>query len=286
MFTTGSKFFYAVATAAFLAAFGLAWTTGGNGLGPLTAGYKGSVGDHLGYTILMFTAVAAFFFGMVSSAFRDADPEAEAEVAGTDAVPAVAPAGVSYWPALAGFSVGLIVLGLVVSNVLFVVGIILLGLVTLEWLVQAWAERATGDPATNRAIRNRLMYPLEVPILSVLALGLVIVSVSRVLLAVSSLGAVAVAAVVAILVLGAGAFVAQRPRVSSNTIALLLFVGAVALLAAGVVAATAGERSFEEHEGEHSVEEPEGGAETTPGADEGGTTGDQEGGLAPLGGGD
>lgn len=282
MFTTGAKFFYAVATAAFLAAFGLAWTTGGNGLGPLTAGYKGSVGDHLGYTILMFSAVVALFFGFVSSAFRDADAEAAAEVAGTDAVPAVAPATVSYWPALAAFSAGLVVLGLVVSNVLFVIGLIALGFVTLEWLVQAWSERATGDPASNRAIRNRLMYPLEIPLGGAAVILFVVVSLSRVFLAVSSLGAVVVAGVISLLVLGGGTLVAQKPKVSANVVALLLFVSAIGILTAGIIGANAGERDFEheEHpaagtsvEGDHGTDEPVPAGDESP----------DEGGLAPIG---
>ena len=57
MLTTGSKFFFAVGIVALVAAAALGWTTDGNGLGPLSAGYKGSVGDHLGYAILVFTGV-------------------------------------------------------------------------------------------------------------------------------------------------------------------------------------------------------------------------------------
>jgi hypothetical protein len=272
MFTTGAKFFYAVAIVAFLAALGLGWTTGGNGLGPLTGGYKGSVGDHLGYTILLFTAATSLFFGLTTSAFRDADPDAAAEVAGTDVVPAVAPATVSYWPAVAAFALGIVVLGLVLSNVVFVAGLIVLGFVILEWLVQAWSERATGDPATNKAIRNRLMYPLEIPIGGVLAIGLVVFSLSRVLLAVSKAGAVVAAGVLAVIVLAVGTLIAQKPRISSNVVAGLLFVGAIGVLTAGVAGVTAGERDFE-HEEEHSEETEE-------------PAGEEEGGLAPIGAGD
>jgi DeoR/GlpR family transcriptional regulator of sugar metabolism len=38
------------------AAYG--WSTGGDRLGPLTAGYWGAVGDHLGYTLLVATGLA------------------------------------------------------------------------------------------------------------------------------------------------------------------------------------------------------------------------------------
>ena len=29
---------------------------------------------------------------------------------------------------------------------------------------QRWSERATGDAEVNRQIRNRLMYPIEIPV--------------------------------------------------------------------------------------------------------------------------
>ena len=48
------------------AAYG--WTTGGNGLGPVSVGYKGGVGDHFGYTVLFVAAVISFGLGIASLA--------------------------------------------------------------------------------------------------------------------------------------------------------------------------------------------------------------------------
>src|SRR3954453_15881246 len=49
-------------------------------LGPLTGGWKGGVGNHLAYTSLVSVAVLSGLLGGLFLAFRDADPEAEAEV--------------------------------------------------------------------------------------------------------------------------------------------------------------------------------------------------------------
>ena len=54
------------------------------------------------------------------------------------------------------FGAGLVVLGLVISNVLFMVGCFLLVGVLVEWMVLAWSDRATGDPEVNRRLRRRM----------------------------------------------------------------------------------------------------------------------------------
>jgi hypothetical protein len=65
-----------------------------------------------------------------------------------------------------------------------------------------------------------------------------------------------VAIVVAAAVLGLSALIATRPRISSSLVAGVAVVGAVALLAGGVVGAVAGERDIEPHE-EEGVESTE-----------------------------
>src|SRR5690606_33732956 len=58
MITTGTKLYAGYLAAALLGAVVYGYTTGGNHVGPLTLGYKGSVGDHFGYGILLGLAVA------------------------------------------------------------------------------------------------------------------------------------------------------------------------------------------------------------------------------------
>lgn len=255
MFTTGSKWFLGLGLVSLVLAAAYGWTTGGNGLGPLTAGYKGGVGDHLGYTLLVSIALAAFFLGLVAIATRDAAPSALAELAGTEVAPRVsAPAHAAYWPIVGAFGAALVVLGLVISNVLFIVGFFVLLAVTVEWMVLAWSDRATGDPETNRLVRNRVMGPFEVPLAGFLVVGGTVAAISRVLLTSSEVGAVGVATALGIAILAIGALIATKPRLSPNVIAGVLALCAVGVVAAGVASGARGERVIEHHQ-----EEPGGG---------------------------
>jgi len=264
MFKTGSKFLYALAAFGFVAAVVYAVATGGDAvgmdaiLGPLTLGYKGGVGDHTGYAVLIGLAGTALFAGIFMSSLRDADPEAEAQVVGLDVVPElVVPTEVNYWPVVGAFSIGAVTLGLATGPTLFVIGMVGLTITTVEWAAAAWAERATGDPEVNRALRNRLMYPVEIPGLAVLGVGGMVLAVSRILLALPKTGSYLVFALVPAAFLAIGALVALRPKLSQSVIAAMLVVGGLAILAGGVAAAIAGPR---EHEGGH--EENSGHGET------------------------
>ena len=68
-------------------------------IGPLTIGWKGGIGDHLAYGVLLGVAVAAGFVGIVLTAFREADASAVAQVVDLEAAPLTrAPLGANYWP--------------------------------------------------------------------------------------------------------------------------------------------------------------------------------------------
>ena len=54
MITTAAKWFFGLGLVSFVLAVVYGYSTGGNRLGPLTAGYYGGVGDHLGYTLLIW----------------------------------------------------------------------------------------------------------------------------------------------------------------------------------------------------------------------------------------
>lgn len=265
MFTTGSKWFFGLGTVAFVMAVVYGYSTGGDLLGPLTAGYWGGVGDHLGYTILVSIAIAGDLLGLLSLATRDASPSALAELAGTETAPeALVPRHGAYWPLVGAFGVGLVVLGLVISNVLFVAGFFVLLAVGVEWMVLAWSDRATGDPDTNRLVRNRLMATFEVPLAGFLIVGGTVAALSRLFLTSSKLGAVAVATVLGVLILALGALIATRPKLSANAVAAILVVCAVGVVAVGVGSAARGERVIEHHEEDHGGEGAEEGHEIGP----------------------
>lgn len=269
MITTGSKFFYALAGLLLVTAVVYGYSTGGGEVGPLSFGYKGGVGDHLGYGLLLAAAAASLFAGLCTTAFRDADPDAGANLLGVDAPPAATAPGASYWPVVGAFGVVLVVVGVVLNNVFFVGGLLLLAAVAIEWTMQAWADRATGDPAVNREIRNRMMLPIEVPVAGAAIIAIVVLGYSRVFLAASKLGAVWIAIGIAATIFIIGTILSLRPRISQNVVAGLLAAVAIVTIGLGIFGAVAGEREFEHHSEEHSEEPADAGAGESGSTEEG-----------------
>jgi len=269
MITTGSKFFYGVAALLAFAAVVYGYASGGGGVGPISFGYKGGVGEHLGYGILLAGAVSALFAGFCVTAFRDADPEPTAALLGVDTVPDATPTSSSFWPVVGAFGVVLTVVGVVLNNVFFVAGLIALGAVAIEWTMQAWAERATGDPAVNREIRNRIMFPIEVPLAGALAIAVVVIGYSRVFLAVSKLGAVWIALAIAATIFIIGTILSLRPRIRTDLVAGVLAAAAVVTIGLGIFGAVAGEREFHDLSEEHAEESGSEAEASDEGTDEG-----------------
>lgn len=267
MFTTGSKWFFGLGLAGLVLAVAYGYTSGGNGLGPLTAGYNGGVGDHFGYAVLLSLSVVSLFLGGLAVATRDAEPRAQAQLVGAEAPPVVRPpAHLAYWPLIGAFGAALVVLGLVISNVMFVIGFLVLLGVGVEWTVLAWSDHATGDPATNKVVRDRLMGPWEVPLAGALLAGGVVWSLSRVFLTASKEGAVWVGVAASTVILLLGILLAQRQRLSANLVAGVLLVAGLAVVTVGVVSAARGERTIEPHHAEVHDEEADP-AEGVPGPD-------------------
>jgi hypothetical protein len=184
-------------------------------------------------------------------ALRDADPEAEAEVVRTDSVPLTrAPSGVNFLPLVAAFGVGVLIISQLTSFWVALAGFGILAAVTFTWMLRAWAERATGDDEVNRRIYARFIEPLRVPVVAAVIIAFVVLSISRVLLAVSKTGAVAVFGVIGAVILLGMALIAARPQISKNALTILLFVGAVIVIGAGITAAVIGQRDIEKHGGE------------------------------------
>jgi hypothetical protein len=255
MITSGIKLYVGYAVAALVGAVVYGYTSGGNHVGPLTMGYKGSVGDHLGYGILVGLGMVCLLLAVAHAAFRDADATAAAQLLRLDAPPSPQrPVSPSLWPVLGALGAGVLVVGLAVSPVLFWVGMILLAATVVEWMMEAWADRATGDPAVNRELRDRIMLPIELPVLAFAGIAVLVLAVSRIFLATSKEAAVWVAAVVAGLVFVAGIVATQVKRVPRGLIGGVLVVGVLGTIVGGVVAAAAGPREFEEHHG-HAEEE-------------------------------
>ena len=209
--------------------------------GVISLGWQGGVGEHTGFIVLFFAALVGGGLGCMLVAFRDADAESVGELAPTgETPPSEAPARPCYWPPLLAFAAAVVVIGLVTHAAIFVIGLILAGVVAFEWMVTAWADRATGDAAANRALRNRLMYPIEIPVLGAAGVAVLVVGGSRVLLAVSEFSAVWIAAGVSAVILLVAMLFAARPHIAKSVITTVLAFAAVAVVAAGIVATAAG----------------------------------------------
>lgn len=279
MFTWASKYLFAVSGASLLGAVLYGLISGGGLIGVVSLGYKGGVGDHVGYTILLAIGVVALFLAVLNLIIRDGDAAVASEVAGVDGVLAVStPRRPSFWAPLAGFGLACIAVGLAVSQAFVILGIAILAVVGLEWTVLAWSERATGDDDVNTVIRTRTIGPLEVPMLATLGIAVVVIGISRVLLAVSAAAATAVAAIVALAVFGSAIAIAKS-RAPRSVVAGVVALGAVSVLGGGIVGAVVGEREIVHHseEGEsHSEDESDGESHGEDGED-GESSGEGEG---------
>lgn len=304
MFTPGFKLFAALSGFGLLWAFLFGMSSGSEFdqvrdnlatsiLGPLSLGWKGDVGNLSGYVYFVAMAAAAAFLAGVIVAFRDADPDAEAEVIGAESVPLTrAPYGTSYWPMAGGFTLGAMVLGLVTNMAIFWAGVVVLVAVIGVWSFRAWAERATGDDETNLAIYEGFINPIRLPFTALVLIGIVAVGTSRVILAAPSKNAST------FIFLGAGAvlflvFVALNavPDLGRKLVPVVIVLFALVFIGAGIVGAAKGERDMSHHgteaEGGHGGTGAEGGTSGEGHEGEGGgtpTTAAESGehGMAPV----
>ena len=114
----------AVAVAGLVGAVVYGLVTGGDPVGVISVGYKGGVGDHLGYAILLFGSLAGFMMALISIIARDGEAEELAALAGTEvAPPVIAPRDRSYWGLLTGFGLAFLMLGVSVGSAFLYLGL-------------------------------------------------------------------------------------------------------------------------------------------------------------------
>lgn len=269
MITTGAKFYFGLGFVLLIAAVLYGWTSGGVDwslfpghmgdmyfqlLGALTLGYKGGVGDHVGYGILLGGSAVTTTVGSFMVAFRDAEDKALAEVAGLSAAPPLRPVvSNNFWAPVAAFALAVIAIGIATSGWFLLAGSALLGVAILEWAMYAWADRASGDPALNASLRSKLMNPIEVPLFGAIVAGFVALGISRVFLSVSRLSAtwlfMGIAAVIFVVAIG----LSMVPKASKNVLGAVVALAAVAVLAGGILGMVAGEREFHDESEETTV---------------------------------
>ena len=231
-------------------------------LGPLTLGWKGGIGNHVGYIFFVgLFGVSAGLAGILI-AFRDADPEAEAQIVHTATVPAApVPVGANFMPALTAFGFVLMIVGLATRTPLYAtIGLVVVICAAFVWTLRAWAERATGDDTANADLYHRFIDPLRTPVIAILSIAVVAIGLSRLLLSVSKTNSVIVFGVVAALFFIVATNLALSPSSARSVTTVLVILGAIAINAAGIVGAVNGERKFEEHPATESGSATEGAA--------------------------
>ena len=226
MITTSSKLFYGLGAVAIAAA--IVWTIASGG---------GS-----GAVALVFIAIASIFLGAIASYVRDGHV-LSTDTAQHDSAPAAQRGpGRSWFPLGTALSLGMVVVGLVTSPGIFKVGIALLLAMLGEWLIQNWSDRASSDVGYNARVRGWVVHPLEIPIGGALLLAAIVLSFSRIFLALSVEAGPIVFAILGALVLFFGSVLSIRRGTSARVVGAACGVVLLALSAVGVALALNGER--------------------------------------------
>ncbi|MEZ5321493.1 MAG: hypothetical protein R2698_05380 [Microthrixaceae bacterium] len=265
MFTRGSRLYLGLGFGAYLSAllYGIITNGVGSGgvvhtlthdgavdsvLGPLTFGYKGGVGDRYGYVVLMAFAACAFVAAGAALAFRDADSASLAELDDTDHAPAAPPKPrANPWPLVSGFGAVLVVLGLAIGPTLFVMGITALSVSALEWTVATWADQAAADSDARRIVRSRILFPLELVGAGVLIVGGIVYCFSRLLLSIHESQAWWVGSIIALVIFVVAVLIGTRPHLSRRVLTTAVVIGAVLVIALGIIGAIRGDVEAGEH---------------------------------------
>jgi len=223
MFTTGSKYYLGLSGVAAIVGVLYMVLVNPNDLGALS---------------LFMLATAAAMVAGFSLFTRDGEVDtADEAVEASRRAP-----GASIWPIVTALGAATVLVGLATIPAWFIIGIAVLCAGGLEWMIQSWAERASADAKWNEDVRLRVIGGLEFPGIAAVVLVLIAYAFSRIMLNASKNGATVIFMVVATVVLVLGSLIAVKPSFRGRITATVTTVGAVALLAAGVATAFAGER--------------------------------------------
>lgn len=220
-------------------------------VGVAGAAYFVLSGDRMGSVLFLALVLGASFLGLLLVAKPVADLEAAAAPAPGDVRLGATAARATAWPLVAAFAAALLIVGVAVDVPIAVMALCAVALVTAGWFVQAWREQADRISPTALEVHERVLWPAGLPVLTLVFIAGVIVCVSRVLLALPEEIATTAAIFMAAGVLLVATLVALRPMRSTFVMGAVAGV-ALALAAAGVAAAVAGQRE-EEHFGVRPV---------------------------------
>ena len=199
--------------------------------------------DRLAMALLFTAAVVAVLVGLgMIQAGGPADAAARAGlVSSTDAQ---APSAAPIVAALAG---GVAVLGLALGLVAYAAAILLALAAAFFWLSDTHRTSRLHVSRVSDRVSERLTLPIAIPVLATATLALLAISVSRILLASTKSGAVAVAGVVATIFLIGGCLAAARPRSTRQQFWAVTIVALLAVAGLGVAGVIKGETPIKHH---------------------------------------
>ena len=231
MFNSAAKLMFGLAAAALVFALGL----------------QAAVDEPAGFILLMGIFVAAVLAGLAltGSGLRDRAPRYGVDAPPLETVPVDArPSPPSLWPVAAAVAAGILAVGLAVGRVVVTVGVVAALIAAAGWLAQSWREDPSYTPREGAKLADRLVAPIGLPALALGLVAVVVISVSRVLLAVPKNASVAVAGVAAVVLLASFFILASRPGMARGALTGLAIVAVLGVVAAGGVSAAAGYRTF------------------------------------------
>ena len=212
--------------------------------------------DRLGFTLLLGIALATALGGLVLSVAGIKDSAPRWPAPGGVAAQQMPPLETtpvdrslltrpSFMPFFAAVVLGVFGVGLAAGHAVVIVGLILGVFVTAGWLAQCWREDPSFTGPEGAWISDRLLAPFGFPLIALTLVGIIVLSISRILLAVPKAASVAIALVLAVLLLVVFFALARQHKVNRTVIVTMGGFAFVALIAAGSYSAAAGFRTFE-----------------------------------------
>ena len=206
------------------------------------------VDDSGAVALLLFVALAAALAGLsvFSAVGADAAPFVPADAPAPELrnVERSSLASGSPWPLALAASLAVTAIGLATGPGITVLGAVLAVATAFAWLSQHWEEAPGWTAGRVRRVADRYVLPFAVPVLSLVLLGVVAISFSRILLAVDKNTAVLLAVVAAVAVMAGATLIALRPGIGSAAIWGLAGLAMLLTVASGIVGAAQGEREF------------------------------------------
>ena len=211
--------------------------------------YLFATNDLAGLTLLGVACAVSALLGVAGVAATGAGDRMTSLVGHDDPRANRAPRA-SIAPALVAASAGVAVLGAAYGIVAYVAAVVVAVTAGLVWFITAWREHPSYTAQATPRVSDRLSLPLGLPVVVLALIAVIVISFSRILLAVSKNGATTIALVAAVVILGAGVAAALRPTIDRRLVAVLGAVAAIAVGTLGIVGIALGERDFAQHQSE------------------------------------